>query len=443
VGKRVHEDEQDYVQALCRRIAFAATRKTDNEEGEEQAFESFQTKNEGCVIDPTDILKWLGDARVVLLIDDLDNLAEIGDPRSEKTANFEAFIMTSFLNYVGHFLVFTSQYSSALTSTKFLKDELKVPHYPSVLQLAQNDVSIPNRHMIVYFGGMPGLISDWWADKQLGRHLYNDGSAAKAINAYNMLAQRGDSAGMFKNMLATVVTGDIKVLPKSLRNLVVFEPEARGFRWTLFHLQFVLENANIERSPLGGLRSKMAQLCDRIYRSDKYSSDFEELFILMLLIRSITNKPDGHFLPKHWFDDNPKTVYNPYLPSTYGRPKDFEECTTFDELVEGIKRFDFGVGPCVAIVYPQHYYFDSYNAFAMKLYDGKIEEIRGFQVREGDKKPDPESRPHSGMVSFWMSDVSPYEQVITESGWIVSPHARIKPFFGKCIWWKDGMTPIM
>jgi hypothetical protein len=66
-------EQDDPLQALCLRIAFAALRKLEQtSKTRAQQFEEFRSRD--ILVEPKLILQWLGDSSAVLLVDELNNL---------------------------------------------------------------------------------------------------------------------------------------------------------------------------------------------------------------------------------------------------------------------------------------------------------------------------------------------------------------------------------
>jgi hypothetical protein len=106
-GAVTPEDKQDYVRAVLLRIAFTATHDTDGDETTVTLeFRDFQIKHKDCCIDPRCIANCLGDARAILLVDELSRLLEPGEEHSEQAGRLRIFIEDCFLAKDGRYFIF-------------------------------------------------------------------------------------------------------------------------------------------------------------------------------------------------------------------------------------------------------------------------------------------------------------------------------------------------
>jgi hypothetical protein len=154
-------DQEEPLQALLLRIAFAAYREKDNRPKSVQLAE-FRKKN--YAIQESDILKWLGQKPAILLVDELNSLRE----NSPKATEVAMFIKTNFLAPPGRFFVFSTNILSTLEAfgefldpTNASERSVLLQELPLLHSLTEAKILHPNlegAREAAYYGLMPGLL---------------------------------------------------------------------------------------------------------------------------------------------------------------------------------------------------------------------------------------------------------------------------------------------
>jgi hypothetical protein len=100
------DENTDLLSALCRRIAFAALRDTD-----ENATD-FSRFRKAAIVRKDDIVDWLRDKDCILVIDELNVGTEDAD--SVQLKLLYRFLKLNFVIYSGHYFVFSSHVVSTV-----------------------------------------------------------------------------------------------------------------------------------------------------------------------------------------------------------------------------------------------------------------------------------------------------------------------------------------
>jgi hypothetical protein len=216
------EDDKNPLQALCQRIVFAATTSLEDFMDPRKAYKTFRGKK--YVVDPSELVEWLGTARIVLVVDDLHRA--LREENSEKAAQLCMFIKDNFLAAAGRYFIFSSLTADTLESfcqyADFYDDNkrgLLVKELPRMKGFSQAELLDPQLHATepaVYVNLIPGLIR--FRRRQHGMctvypcYMY-------AIEAYNKEATLGNTDEMFRLLVRSFVSGDIENVPKLMHML--------------------------------------------------------------------------------------------------------------------------------------------------------------------------------------------------------------------------------
>ena len=102
-------EQQNPLQALCVRIAFAALRQSDPYRTKSEQFGQFLSRD--FVVGPQQLLEWLGNSSAVLLVDELNNLRMLTEKQSSEASAFGLFLKHHFLGgKVSVFRLFFAHY---------------------------------------------------------------------------------------------------------------------------------------------------------------------------------------------------------------------------------------------------------------------------------------------------------------------------------------------
>ena len=100
------EEQGDPLLALCRRIAFVASKDSNATKFQGPKWNAFYESN--IHVEPEDIEEWLGDTPAVLIVDELNNLDELLKKGSNAASEFGLFIKCNFLDRPKRYFIFSS-----------------------------------------------------------------------------------------------------------------------------------------------------------------------------------------------------------------------------------------------------------------------------------------------------------------------------------------------
>jgi hypothetical protein len=86
-----------------------------------------------------------------------------------------------------------------------------------------------------------------------------------ALNAYNQLAQSGDAVYLFKTVIRSLLTGNLKDLPEPLHELLIFEciNGERKLRWDQCYFMHFLTHASPLDNQLADIRDALIMPFDK------------------------------------------------------------------------------------------------------------------------------------------------------------------------------------
>ena len=435
----LEEEQHDPpLQALLRRIAFAAYR---DHQGNKPNFQEFHARGE--FFDESLFTRWFGKGRIVLIIDDLNRLSALSDKqRRRDTRLFGEFLKRSFMSKKGRYHVFSSQdmslilvFEDFIDSSNSNCHHLKVPELPLFTDVNTDLVGLnASQHLLygageaVYCGLIPAMIYE------RARNMPVAGEREAAMK--KLLDQSLDAEKVFRGIIGSLIHGSISSIPRPLRILLdssrdpldPFAPcDQNKIRWVPFHLQYVLEELHAHYGDQDRYAAAaMASLCAQLVASNERSGDaadgWEGLFVLMYLARS-SGFPDDELVPNDWFADGSVSVkYNPYENTN----RRLCECKSWNELKEGIR---LSMDPTISIFYPLHAEFQGYDAVVVYSLNNKFFHRFGFQFKEGKANPrQPVEKEF--LESFVITGSAPSETVVID-GWNIPSREVIETFFGE------------
>ncbi|KAL3913423.1 MAG: hypothetical protein SGILL_006498 [Bacillariaceae sp.] len=420
-------EQADPLQALLRRIAFAAEQGTRD-------FSKFMA--ERPTWERSSFLEWIGDAPCLLLIDELNNLKKLTERDSAAAFEFGHFLKNHFIGAENRYLIFSShtlgtlnlvcRYLDTSKASSRHVELLDLPLVPTLEDAMLLKNSLRSVREAVYYGLIPGIIHKSTGPGIRGKRKDLVDKALETTS--HELEIR------FLAVLHSLIFGTLKAsFPYELSLLL--DTVQRGpyevdvIRWIPYHLQYVLEEFG--HSPHfvhAELATKMSLLCDLMNNSKELSGEgWDALFVLFLLVRGLSRNPDGFFVPDWWFKEVPgmvEVVYNGYNAiSNAGRL--LGHCKTWEDLKDGV------VVPSdkrrMNILYPTHNNFEVYDVIIVFSDGGRVTLKYGYQLNEGKSsrrhKPDPDMD-----SSFFVQGKSPKDTI--ENDWKVAGTEPINSFFG-------------
>jgi hypothetical protein len=274
----LHDNEQDDpLQALCQRIAFAALKKPPLDEDKAASFEDFQSKYYD--IRPKDITEWIGNSRAILIIDELNNLTALTAEKSKAAKSFGEFVKRLFLRESGRYFVFSSHVLSTVAAFgEFIDTSQGSERHITLQELPLVDnLSTAMKHLYsnlngareaIYYGLLPGMLYE----QSRGSSI--KGKREKAVRRYNNEVAVGTKDLVFKKILRSLFSGMIDDVPEQLHLLLdgCGEIGSQKIRWVPFHLGYVLERVTLsEESTLSRLSLEIAEICRSIKDADEAS----------------------------------------------------------------------------------------------------------------------------------------------------------------------------
>lgn len=241
------EEQDNPLLALCRRIAFVASKDF---QPKSESWDCFYQGRFNVV--PEDIETWLDEKPAVLIVDELNNLRELTKKKSAVAEAFGSFIKRNFLDKKSRYFIFSSHILGALeffslyidpsfgsTRTVLLQEVPIVKNLRVAMRLKSN---LRGPREAIYYGLMPSMIHEIAESRSL------EGKRAQAVTEYlNTSTETGRIVG-FKGMLESLITGEPSSVPKSLHLLLDTHSAWPGFdkkiRWIPYHLEYLMGRLN-------------------------------------------------------------------------------------------------------------------------------------------------------------------------------------------------------
>ena len=439
------------LQALLRRIVYMAVHN-DARQRNLKTFDVFVNKKHN--IEPRDFLEWLGDSTTcVLIVDELNNLDELLRENSLAAVEFAKFVKQHFMAVENRYFVFSSHQVSTVEFFSLFVDPSKGSVRPVVLQeLPIADTltkalklksTLDSAREAIYYGLLPGLIY-YSPEKNEEEELRNNQSeenvkkperslrdivGKRQIFTRQFLNNSQNLDRDFKDILRSLICGDSDLVPKELHMLLDTAGNEDGIsviRWVPFHLSFVMSRLAMAHDfSYNHIAGRIGKLCDDLRDSKRFSGEgWEAIFVLFLLARCLTKLDDEFFVPRKWFLEDPKVLYNE--PYQSNKQLLFSECENWQQLLKGVTPGD---KPQLSILFPTHSRFKDYDVLAVYSEGGQNKSIYGYQLNEGAT-----SIAHSASVtiekSFWVQGKSP-KSPKEQKNWLIPHEKIIDTFYGE------------
>lgn len=417
------EEQDDPLAALTRRIAFAAYKGPKTTAKFNEIFRHM-------VVSEESVLQWLGDARCVLLIDELNNLENLASRTTDSEA-FADFLKDNFLKVAGRYFVFTTHEVFITGQLSMLMDSKSnrnfvhraLPLIPSLIA-AQQALKWPdlNAREAIYCGLIPGLLL---MRKKSTFPILKRSAAVKTF------LETGYSEDTVLRLLKSLITGEKEAVPESLEQLMDTSDGGK-MRWIPDHMVYVLgEIAEQGCEKLTGdfrtLVQKIADLFDQFRGAKTYGGDgWEALFGLVLLVRVLTKQSDHLIDLETFLSTNIQftTSFNqPICVTKNNQFKDFKDAAA---LLAAIPKKQKGAH--VAIYYPSHASFKQYDMLVV-MWDatGVRFKVIGYQLKEGKEIPSDQANP--GFENFVVRGKAA-QKSNTLRNWAIASDDQIDSFFG-------------
>ena len=430
-----YEDQADPLRALLLRIAFEGQKsRHENTKGSTDVEKFREFRKTKYTFSQSDILEWLGETPALLLIDELNNLEELTLLQSEKATAFARFVKDFFLSPCGRYFIFSTHVLSTLECLGEYMDPpaaseryVIVQDLPLVDNLTTAKVlksNLRGAREAIYYGLMPGLIFTQGTKPQNAVAIKRQ----RQVNRYNRETSSERRTRGFIAILKSLILGKISDhdFPVHFHALLDASSSPSGselVNWAPYHLEFVLDNLQVDDASYNMIKSSMAQLCKQILESKECSGDgWEALFVLFLLARFLTSSWIDPILPELAFESSTKPVvhFNEALQDTV-----LDHCVNWNDLKAGFlpkKR------PTISLFYPSFAMFEAYDVIAIFSENSKMNHILGYQLKEG--KQNATMKPENFFRSIVVKGTPPRKTTPQKSNWMVAGEDDINDFFG-------------
>lgn len=417
-------EQHDPIAALCRRIAFAAMKGRDFSQSLEQFKPFLKVK-----VSKETIIAWLDNTPCVLLIDELNNLTEMGNAGSAAGQEMADFLKSEFLSRRNRYFVFSSHVISTVGKLMMFMDSNsnravmlhQLPLIPSLAAVneAFNYHELTDR-VALYCGKIPALIFEH--KKGTPPNARRNGAIDEWIN--------GGSDVRVISLLRTMFNGIDSDVPPGLLQFMdtAIEGETMLVKWIPMHMIGILTRIRQKSSLSHDLRGhigKILNLFEKFKTAKTQSGEaWESLFVILLLVRVLTGTPDT-LIPGF---DELLDVCNVTYDAPFGSRHDVNSCTNVADFLECIPKTIDKMTTCVAIYVPSHSKFKTYDAFVVVWKKGKRNHIIGYQLKEGKNIPEHLS-PNSVDDSFLIRG-DPGQASSSKGCWQIASQGDIVKFFG-------------
>jgi hypothetical protein len=379
------KEQVDPTGALCRRIAFSAMKGQDFEDLGAQ-FGPFLQKSASQNL----IRDWLGQSPCVLLVDELNNLKSLERYGDESARECAFFLKKMFLNLKNRYLVFSSHVvSTTLQLSTFMESSSSrevilrtLPVIPKVTIAAQNfKWTELNAREVLYYGRVPALVHEARLDSETygNIHLPNQKRREALKRCQDLVTDE-----KMILLLQSFLDGRPNLVPEPLHQLMD-SCSLDKIRWIPFHMMEVLQSLSLSCSQdLRLLLRHIVELFDSFKGAKNLSGDgWESLFVIVLLIRSVSGMFDNCLLPLREGMVGCKVFFNRFLDLRDG--KSFEDICEVQDLVnrmEPPQQF-----PSIVVYYPSHNSFKLYDAVVAAYDRNGSRQLFGYQLKEGKEIP--------------------------------------------------------
>jgi hypothetical protein len=411
-------EQLDPIGALCRRIAFAASGNPT------EVFKEFRNTK----LTADQISQWLNGCSCVLLVDELNLLTSLEYQESKSGREFATFVKENFLSNINRYFIFSSHVVSTLPALSTYMESVsnrailapELPLIPSLSIASQNlQWADLNPRQALYYGSIPALI--YMA--HIAREPYE-----KRLEAINNCERRGMvSNSATVRLLATFITGKHEYVPTPLLPLMDTMRERSSFvvRWIPYHMMEVLSIfAELLDQNLKSLIHVIVDLFNNFKNAKDYSGEgWEALFVISLLIRSITKEFDTALFPPLGRQLNVNVSYN----NPFKGEVTFGEIKKVDDFIKSLsepERF-----PHIAIYWPTHAQFEHYDVIVAVYTGNSNRQLYGYQLKEGKNLGNAEVSPLFTKSFVIRGDSTMKSSTIR--GWYVANTKEISEFFGE------------
>ena len=431
------EDEEDPLQALCKRIAFEGLCAETTLEGKRAAYNFFDS--EKYVINPNSLRHWLGASPVILFIDELNSLKSATTIGTNAARRFGDFVRRTFLVDENRYTVFSTHALSTLDSFVDVVDSSassdrrvmlqSLPLIPNLAIARENLCSRLQATDAIYYGLLPAMI---FTQPEISA------KQANAVSHCNSLAE-DEKVHALRGLLRSLFTGDIADVPKSLHNLLVTRSSERSKKvsWVPFLLEFVLRTLTFLDSNLNEATTAMADLLRNFKHARKGSGNhWENLFTFQLMARCFAHQADGVLVPKGWFR------FKQHVNVEFNEPARLpEEMSSYNTWQKVLKDIQLTAAPTIFVFSPMCANFHTLDVIILYWMDKKLIDVYGYQLKAGRKTPGPESiaptadikakyRGTRHVQSFWVNGTPPLTKRVIK-GWSQESEEAIDQFFGE------------
>ena len=410
-------EKNDLVTALCHRIAyFALDTVTKN------SIRGFYDFRKNTCIDELSIIKWLGNQKCVLLIDDLN--VGTADIKKKVLRRFYKFLKDNFLSQAGRYLVFTSH---AVSTTEQLLDYIDsvskrwivIKELPVVRNLSEATTALQLEDPLsaataIYNGLIPAFI----LKVQYNYNFHQPKPIEQCFEKINN--------NIIFDIMRSFVSGDTSDLPSELLPLM----NTIGYktvRWMPRHFEDVVGqfafSKNISPWVPEIMRQIRFQLSEFKRCVDSDVKTWGKLFTILILIRLLGGEFHNTLMPF--------AISNSYEVSFNSN----EVCSDLTEFrnVNEIKaqlRHSFKTYPHIAVIVPPFVRFENYDLLIV-IFETQVTEPRiyAYQCKNGRELVEPKSEDKTVTQAFWMNGQPP-EVASCKNKWIVANQSEIESFFG-------------
>jgi hypothetical protein len=302
-----------------------------------------------------------------------------------------------------------------------------LPLVSSIEEAIKLNNKLDSAREAVYYGLIPGMIYD---SNRMGTNI----AGKRAYHVRNAIKNNlGQLDNVFRHILRSIIDGYMGFqVPEELGLLLDSVGGSNKFdiRWVPYHLQFVLSELSRTVFKYHLMAENLSKYCNILKFAKEHSGEgWESIFVVVLVARCLNRLHCGTFVPDRWFDTHPNEVdvqlnrYNAIMNEN----KAFSECTSWDEMKGGLVP---SINPCLNVLYPTHNNFGVYDVIVVFSGNGKMQDIRGYQLKEG--KAARKHTAHSELFgkSIFVQGDPPESTAKDEKGWVIPCKDEIDTFFG-------------
>eukprot|EP00597_Dinobryon_sp_UTEXLB2267_P016316 CAMPEP_0201092834 /NCGR_PEP_ID=MMETSP0812-20130820/1366_1 /ASSEMBLY_ACC=CAM_ASM_000668 /TAXON_ID=98059 /ORGANISM="Dinobryon sp., Strain UTEXLB2267" /LENGTH=627 /DNA_ID=CAMNT_0047344629 /DNA_START=193 /DNA_END=2076 /DNA_ORIENTATION=- len=419
------------IDAICRRIAFAAL---PNSEG--QSFEKFAEEVE---VPSSAILEWLGNTPRILLIDELNSFKDLNNPENIQMQKLGAFLKENFLTAAKQYFVFSSH---VISSSNQLSEFMDFTSKRNVLicelpLIANVSIAIKNFQFpvldvgqLLFYGCVPALVYESSLDPSSEKKYLPNANRQLAIDT---CVKDGLTERSIEQLLGTFLDGDPSLVPSPLLKLMDTTRDGK-ILWIPYNMVAALSDFS-NKGPIK--YSKLLRTICNCFDNFKTSSGdaWENLFVITLLIRLISHRFDRRLLP---LDEDVYADYevsfNKYIMYDTG-----ESLSAYINVDEFIRAFttpeDF---PHIAVYFPTHAQFETFDVIVAACDKRGKRTLYGYQLKQGagDVTPLNPFLKRDWLRDKWFHRIyavrgkAPSKSSEITGDWIIPNEPEINAFFG-------------